>query len=148
MAPRKLTKADRIAILALAREMGLIGDGGECGVTALAINDVLFAGKGKLVAAANVALLERHGRFAGHVGVLWRGEVWDSRGAWPRDDFVDWGMVTKDMGYPVALTPDEEDEAALYEIEPGEIGEYLPGHDPDEPRALLDAAWTAYRKAR
>jgi len=52
------------------------------------------------------------------------------------------------MGYPVTLTPAEEDGAAMYEIEPAEIERYLPGHGPAVSLALLNAAWMAYQRPR
>lgn len=83
----------------LLKKANIYGFGGECAETAIAINDVLFNGKGKLVAAVNKWLWENEERIVGHVAVEWNGTYWDSEGQKNWEDIESWGM----------LDPDDED---------------------------------------
>ena len=79
--------------IAAARELGLEGFGGSCGEAAVAINRVLFDGRGTLVGAFNEAFLD-HGRLLGHVAVLVDGTYWDADGRpKPLDEVESWGML-------------------------------------------------------
>ena len=70
----------------------LEGFGGMCAEAAIAMNEVIFGGKGKLVAAVNKKLWEE-GRFLGHVAVEWEGSYWDADGEKTWDEIESWGMV-------------------------------------------------------
>lgn len=79
--------------IAAARELGLEGFGGSCGEAAVAINRVLFDGRGTLVGAFNEAFLD-HGRLLGHVAVFVDGTYWDADGRpKPLDEVEAWGML-------------------------------------------------------
>lgn len=89
----QLTDADRAAIIAEARHVGLRGFGGTCGEAALALRDRLFP-DGRLVAAVNAAFWS-HDRFIGHVAVEdAEGRFWDMDGR-PKDweEIEHWGML-------------------------------------------------------
>jgi len=123
----KYTNDQALEILA---EASLPAGGGECGETAIAINRVLFGGKGEYVAVANKYLFEQKNRFAGHVGVRVGDDVWDAEGVWENEpepeDFLAWGMLDPedpDYGFPT-----EED---AYEVV------LLDGLTEDEVRDLL-----------
>jgi hypothetical protein len=121
-----LTKKDRLAILAEAYDLGLRGHGGECGAAAMAMNEVLFGGKGKYVAALNMKIL-RDGFVVGHIGVLHDGIIWDVDGTFEDDegfeDFLEWGMVgPEDYG----LTDDEAQDAKILYPTKGEMLASLP----------------------
>jgi hypothetical protein len=83
-------------VLEIAKEDGFTGFGGACGVAAIAINRVLFDGKGQFVGAFNKAF-EAHGNSIGHVAVLHEGVYWDAD-AEPkeRDDIESFGMLAPD----------------------------------------------------
>jgi hypothetical protein len=98
----------------ILKKANMYGFGGECAETAIAINDVLFNGKGKIVAAVNKWLWENEERIVGHVAVEWNGTYWDSEGEKEWEDIESWGM----------LDPDDEDydfgddkEQNAYEVE-------------------------------
>ena len=69
------------------------GFGGECGAAAVAINRVLFGGKGTLIAFLNKFLLEEEGEMFGHVAVKWEDSYWDSEGEKQREMMEAWGML-------------------------------------------------------
>jgi hypothetical protein len=102
--------ADIRAVLLRAREMGFNGFGGLCGEAAVAINRVLFQGKGELVGAFNRAFLD-HEHLLGHIAVSVNGVLWDAD-AQPKtmDDIEHWGMLDPH-------DPDYEEQAIAYGIE-------------------------------
>jgi len=103
----------------------LHGFGGACGSVAVAINRVVFGGKGQLVAASNehVSALIRQ-PFLGHVAVLYKGKFYDSSGEIAEEDFIEWGMV--DPSDPVfeSLSDEQVHDAALFEIDEREALTY------------------------
>jgi hypothetical protein len=92
-----LTDDDRLSILARAQELGLVGAGGACGDTAMAINELLFGGKGEIVAAVNKYLYRYQYRAVGHFGVRVGDQIWDYEGAFDGpeglEEFMAWGML-------------------------------------------------------
>lgn len=65
-------------IIAMAGEDGLRGFGGDCAAAAIAINRVVFDGRGRLVAAFNEAFMQA-GHPVGHVAVETPdGRLWDA----------------------------------------------------------------------
>ena len=103
----------RLRVLAQAARLGLPTGGGACGAVAVAINDLLFDGKGTLVGAYNAFIWQNFDEhFIGHVGVRdARGSIWDAEGAFDGvdglEEFRAWGMIGPDEA-PWYL----EDEAA------------------------------------
>jgi hypothetical protein len=83
----------------IIRAANLIGFGGQCGRVAIAINHVLFGGKGRYVVATNPAINERwkrqrDGMFMGHVVVEWKKRLFDATGVVEDENDVEaWGMV-------------------------------------------------------
>ena len=71
----------------------IYGFGGECGAAAVAINRVLFGGKGTLIAFLNKFLLEEEGEMFGHVAVKWEDSYWDSEGEKQKEVMEAWGML-------------------------------------------------------
>jgi hypothetical protein len=72
------------------RRLGLHGQDGECGLAAIAINEMIFGGNGSYVAALSGPLLAE-GRFVGHVAVYRGGRYWDARGALSLDELRSYG---------------------------------------------------------
>lgn len=80
-------------VLSEARNKGFNGFGGACGTAAVAINRVLFGGKGVILGAFNDFFLEL-GYHIGHIAVEFNGAVWDADGrAKPSDQLESWGML-------------------------------------------------------
>lgn len=83
----------------------LVGDGGNCGYAAIAINSELFGNKGKLIFVVNKALWEWsqkvEGRSfgGGHVVVKYLGEYFDSRG-WIDEALAEDSAFTSDADLP------------------------------------------------
>jgi len=79
----------------ILRAAGLQGFAGECGRVAIAINRVLFDGKGKYVVATNPHISEHERRmFMGHVVVEWKKRLFDATGVIEDENDVEaWGMV-------------------------------------------------------
>lgn len=145
------------------KSAGLYGFGGNCGWVAIKINDVVFGGTGTLVAALNRFLLQRHGRWVGHVAVLHDGHYYDAEGEKPEELILSWGMLDpQDQDY---FTPEEIQqhgegiayEVDLYEVTPEEVIEKLDGArfaNPDEIETKLrhamqhhSAQYIRYRNA-
>jgi hypothetical protein len=80
-------------ILEAAGAEGFRGFGGDCFGAAVAINRVLFDGKGELVIAVN-ELFWRHGRSIGHAAVRYGGAYWDADARpKPACEIESWGML-------------------------------------------------------
>lgn len=70
------------------------GFGGRCFIAAYTINEVLFGGKGELVACFNGPMMDREARFLGHITVRFGDEYWDADGdPKPLEDIESWGML-------------------------------------------------------
>jgi hypothetical protein len=139
------TDEDRLAILGIAQDLGLRGTGGECGMAAIAINHLLFEGKGTLVAAVNWPMYEQ-GRFTGHAGVRdENGSIWDAEGAFDgeegAEEFMAWGMLDfTDVEYRDWLdTPEEAEDARIIEISERDLKRKMPC-DNGNPASILRAA--------
>lgn len=80
-------------ILGIARDEGFRGFGGDCWSAALAINAVIFGGKGVYVAGLNAPLFGKK-IAVGHAAVKLRGACWDADGK-PKeiDEIESWGML-------------------------------------------------------
>lgn len=137
-----LTDDERLAVLGEAQ---LQGFGGECGAVAIAINKVLFNGRGRLVAAVNAPLWERHEWFVGHVGVRYRGVIWDAEGTFEGsegiEEFRAWGMLDPhDSDYAEHLTEEEAYEAEIIPMTRDLVEVVFPFCAPGNPeRALIEA---------
>lgn len=95
----------------------LYGFGGECAETAIAINDVLFNGEGRIVAAVNKWLWESERRMVGHVAVEYGDMYWDAEGQKNWEDIESWGMLDEeDPDYDFGDDPEEKINRA-YEVE-------------------------------
>jgi hypothetical protein len=123
------SQADRegaYAILSKAYDAGFVGVGGQCGGAAIAMNDVVFKGRAKIIAAVNKYLWETQNRIAGHVALeMPDGEVWDAEGPLPIEDFKAFGMLDAedpDYNLPngqaaeevVIIRPTEQEIASLF----------------------------------
>lgn len=110
---------------AVIKSAGLHGFGGECGSVAVAINRVIFRGKGRLVAASNehVNALWRQ-PFFGHVAVLYKNRFYDATGEIAEEDFIEWGMVDPEDPAYEGLSDDQAHDAALFEINEHEAMAY------------------------
>ena len=146
-------KPDEIkAVLELAYEFGFKGFGGRCAAAAMAINRVLFQGKGSLVIAVNEALWSK-GRFVGHVVVEYGGVYWDAD-AKPKSqsDIDDWGDVSGDAYYKLVAkefgirwTKKRASTTALFILD--SESELSFGHDEvDEFSGTLKLALQAFRQ--
>jgi hypothetical protein len=136
-----MTDDERLEILGLAHDLGLYGMGGECGETAIAINRLLFGGRGQLVAAVNWPLWQR-GRLIGHVGVEHRNVVWDAEGTYDDEealeDFRAWGMLDPDE-HP-ELTEDEAYDARIVRVSERQVRSALPACGSTDPWRAIRAA--------
>lgn len=84
-------------ILELAKKNGFSGFSGDCFAAGVAINNVFFDGKGKLVAAFNKALFEKD-IFIGHLAVCINdsgGEFYIDADGRPKEweEIESWGML-------------------------------------------------------
>ena len=88
-------------VMRIARSNGFQGFGGHCGTAAVAINRVLFAGKGTIVGGFNVYFQENLGIPVGHIVVDFVKSYWDADGVPKCDDDVEsWGMLDpEDLDY-------------------------------------------------
>jgi hypothetical protein len=130
-------------IFSILAEAKLDGFGGKCFPAAIAINRVLFEGKGKLVGAFNKAFLAQ-GRLKGHVAVKFGGRLWDAEGETSLEDLESWGMLDPhDQDY-IEEYGEGWGEAVAYEVEIKEIGEHVNGGYgeliPEYEKRLKDAA--------
>ena len=119
-----LTDDDRLDILGRAADYGLRVGGGDCAEVAIAINRLLFGGKGRYVAAVN-SFLWSSGTLVGHVGVQdEHGVIWDADGTYDdedaREEFRAWGML--DWEDPDYGLPNED---AGYEAEIVDLSAYI-----------------------
>lgn len=133
-----LTNDQRLDILA---EAGLHGFGGSCGEAAIAMNKVLFNGRGRLVGAVNRTLWDRDDHFAGHVGVKYGGVIWDVEGTFEGPDgfeeFRAWGMVDP---AEYDLTEEEANDAEIIPMTRDLVEMVFPFCAPRDPeRALVRA---------
>lgn len=91
-----LSDEERLDILGLAADEGMVSFSGGCGAVALAMREVLFDGQAEVVAAVNRHLW-RQGRAVGHIGVRdLGGTVWDGEGTYEGnavEEFMAWGML-------------------------------------------------------
>lgn len=80
-------------VLADAKEAGFVGFGGACFNAAIALNNGLFGGKARLVAALNAELWKADYAI-GHAAVKAHGAFWDADG-YPKveEDILSWGML-------------------------------------------------------
>ena len=113
-----MTNLERLDILALAAEKGFHGTEECCGSAAIAINAVLFDGKGRIIMAINNSLLQRDQDFVGHVGVVdENGTIWDSKtvyvGREGVEDFLEWGI----LGEEYDVTANEAFDVKLFFID-------------------------------
>lgn len=119
--PRPMKRDDRLSILAHAADLGLGCGGGACASIALAMNPLLFEGRGEVVAAVNQHIWTAHRVAIGHVGIRYRGVIWDAEGTFEGEDgleeFLAWGMLDPDDLDYADLFPadDEAREAAAYD---------------------------------
>ncbi len=93
---KQLRPRDIQQIIKLGRQNGLLGYDGDCGQAAVAINRVVFSGRGTLVGFFNAALLEK--QFAtGHIVVFYDGIYWDVDG-YPKtmEIMEEWGISRVD----------------------------------------------------
>lgn len=88
-----IKEADRIL-----KKANLRGFGGDCGRVAIAINRVLFGGKGKYVVVTNPAFNKAFKTFfMGHVVVEWNGRLFDSSGLIEDEDTIEtFGVIDED----------------------------------------------------
>jgi hypothetical protein len=83
----QLSHSERVEILSVARRAGLPMPDESSGEVALAIQDVLLGGRGKLMVGVNTAEWQNAERPVGAVGVLYDGTFWTAHGGdpWTRD---------------------------------------------------------------
>lgn len=130
-------------IFNILAEAQLEGFGGKCFAAAIAINRVLFGGKGKLVAAFNKAFLAQ-GRLKGHVAVKFNGRYWDAEGETSLEDIESWGMLDPhDQDYIDEYDGDWNEQTAE-EVIVKEISDHVTGGYgeliPEYEKRLKDAA--------
>lgn len=119
-----MNNAQRFEILRIA---DLQGFGGECGAVAVAINRVLFEGRGRYIAAFNAAALARK-RAVGHVGVEYGKRIWDGAGTYEgvgyRDEFLgDWCVAD----LPWMRSQRDRERGTLLYLSEDDVLRYLPG---------------------
>lgn len=146
------------AILTEARSRGFKGFGGECGEAAVAINRVLFAGAGSIVAGLNVALQE-HGRFVGHFAVCIDDKAHglmhiDCDGSLKNEDEIEsWGMLDPDdldwhefaQAHGFEFTEDVAEGAAMFAFDnEAEVLRLMPGTGLDAKVAIPEDALRAH----
>lgn len=143
------TTDETIAILTTAKTLGFESFAGKCGPAAVAINRVVFRGKGTLVAAVNKAFLDHKNVLIGHVAVLHEGIFWDAD-ATPKeqDDIEHWGMLDfSDPDYRdsaqacgFAWTQSAADAVEVFEFDDeNELFEHFDRHDLEEMIDILSA---------
>jgi hypothetical protein len=144
-----MTDRERLKILAEARRLGLHGAGGACGETAIAINELLFDGKGELVAAVN-KYRWKQGYLTGHVGVRVKNSIWDYEGSFDGpeglEEFMAAGMLDPDD--PDWALPNEEAayEVSLIHVTSEMLRSYLPFCGTVNPWTALQTAIQGKRK--
>src|SRR5271155_183419 len=80
------------AITSSILALGLNGFEGDCGLAAIEINEKIFNGTARYVAALNETCLAQ-GRFVGHVACFWRGYFWDAKGVISRSELEEYGAL-------------------------------------------------------
>jgi hypothetical protein len=112
--PMTLQRADKAI-----RAAQLEGFGGQCGRTAIAINRIVFGGKGRYVIATNPAISKHRGRlFMGHVVVEWKKRLFDANGLiGDEHDVESWGMVDHADPDYAYLTEEESLDGQLHYID-------------------------------
>jgi hypothetical protein len=116
-AQKRLMLEDVSDISRQIKRAHLEGFGGQCGVAAVAINDVVFHGKGKLVGAFNKAFFDK-GILYGHVAVEMNGNYWDADARpKPWEEIESWGMLDEDSYREEAEEYDIDwDEDAAFDV--------------------------------
>jgi hypothetical protein len=133
-----MNNAQRFEILRIAN---LQGFGGECGAVAVAINHILFAGRGRYIVALNAAALARK-HVVGHVGVEYGKKIWDGAGTYEgvnyRREFLgDWCVVD----LPWMRSQRDRERGVLRYMPERVVLRYLPGRcGVTDPMARLRAA--------
>lgn len=113
-----MTDEQRLKVLGMAE---LRCFGGGCLPASVAINDILFDGKGELVMSLNKALWGQ-AMLVGHAGVRFEDKIWDGEGFFSGDDgleeFLSWGMVDfHDPDYgPFLISEEEASEVCLVPV--------------------------------
>lgn len=150
---RPLTDEERLDILGLAADEGMVSFSGGCGAVALAMREVLFDGQTEIVAAVNRHLWAQDWP-VGHVGVRdGNGAIWDGEGTYEGDaieEFLAWGAV--DPGDPDYGLSNEEQAYSVDLLEGAEalrVAQAMPcpASAPD-PYTLLRAARAAVERQR
>lgn len=72
--------------------LNLNGFDGDCGLAAIEINQRVFDGRARYVAALNETWLAQ-GRFIGHVAVYFGGYFWDARGVISKTELMELGAL-------------------------------------------------------
>lgn len=137
-----MTDEQRLDILA---EAALMGFSGQCGEVAIAINEVLFDGKGEIVGAVNIPLYRREDRLVGHVGVRAGDAIWDAEGSFDgergMDEFLAWGMLDpEDSSYAFEDWDTEPFDADIITLTPERVRELLPMCSTFDPARTLREA--------
>lgn len=104
----------------------LEGFSGHCSAAAIAINDVLFDGKGLYVGATNKGLDALGVDYIGHVGVLFEDRIYDAEGIVEDENvFQSWGIPPDDFldGYE-DLTCDKD---SVFDSDAAEISVFDEG---------------------
>lgn len=137
--------SDILYLIGEAKKEGLDGFGGECGAAAIAINNALFEGKGKLVGAFNKAFYEK-GMWIGHVAVSLEhpvhGNYYLDGDAQVKDvSLIDsWGMLDPDdpdyaeraQEAGIEWNDHTANEVVMVTLTEAEIAQHLPSDNLDE----------------
>lgn len=114
---------DHSKIESIIKSAKIDGFSGRCGMTAIAINKVLFGGNGLYIAGLNTYLMENHDRYVGHISVLYDNKYWDANGTIYEEDLIAWGMLDhEDPDYDLP-SEDAGYGADLYELTEQEVSD-------------------------
>ena len=108
-------KVDPVRVLEQAQ---LEGFGGNCGWTAVIVNEELFDGEGEYIGSFNRYRLDQFGDYLGHIVVKYKDSFYDGHGRISQEDLLNFGWLPPDDPdyFDQELDLDQESERLGYDV--------------------------------
>lgn len=127
-------------ILKVLSKAKLVGFGGECAETAIAINRVLFYGEGIVIAIVNKHIYETTRELVGHVAVEYNGKFYDCDGQKEFERVESWAMLDEnDPEYSFDTTEQAYEAVKIYPSDE-ELMSYFGGCNLEDKMRQLELA--------